>query len=63
MMKPWVTISAADGSPDREGTDIAPEDPGRVVFKPEVGQQGTGQADKKQRIVDVAVHEGFEHQG
>jgi len=31
-----------DGSADRKGTNIAPEDPGRVVFEEEIGQQGAG---------------------
>ena len=53
----------ADGSPDRKGTDIAPEDAGRVVLKEEVRQQGAGQAEKKQCIVNVADHDGLEHQG
>ena len=44
---------APDGSADRQGTDIAPEDPGRVVFEEEIGQQGTCKADKEQCIENI----------
>jgi len=49
-----------DGSTDRKGTDIAPEDPGRVVFEEEIGKQGTGQADKEQCIENIPVQECLE---
>lgn len=60
MKKFWVTISAPHGSADRKGTNIAPEDPGRVVFEEGIGQQGACKADKEECIENIPLQECLE---
>lgn len=49
-----------DGSADRQGTDIAPEYPERVVFEEELDQQGACKADKEECIENISEQERLE---